>query len=44
MKTHVFDGVHMRFLISVFVGSGCTKQTRKHVQVGGGMRFLIAVF
>ena len=27
MKTHVFDGVHMRFLISVFVDSGCTKQT-----------------
>ena len=38
MKTHVFDRVHMRFLISVFVDSGCTKQTRKRVQVGGGIK------
>ena len=29
-------GVHMRFLISVFVDLGCTKQTRNRVQVGGG--------
>ena len=38
MKTHVFDAVHMRFLISVFVESGCTKQTRKCVQVGGDIK------
>ena len=33
VKTPVFDGVHMRFLISVFVDLGCAKQTRKCVQV-----------
>ena len=38
VKTHVFDGVHMRFLISVFVDSGYTKQTRNRLQVGGGIK------
>ena len=28
MKTPVFDGVHMRFLISVLVDLGCAKQVR----------------
>ena len=38
MKTLVFDGVHMRFLISVFVDLGCAKQTPKCVQVGGDIK------